>query len=154
MKSALNHDFNSNDSVGSVNVLSRNKTHRRGETERVERPFGAFTRIHQQASAATGFDDFRLAYFHCPPLRPLSPDISAAKVKRERKRERESGLRNEKAFNPWKQRIVVALSSPPPTPLPVLSTLRHSIFHYFPIVRSSPSSRPFPSVSPLTFILS
>lgn len=65
---------------------------------------------------------------------PSPLGITAAKVKGESPAER-------KAFNPWKQRIVVVLHprSRPVPPLAVLplSTLRHSIFHYFPIVRSS-----------------
>lgn len=73
---------------------------------------------------------------------PSPLDISAAKVKRESPAERE-------AFNPWKQRIVVVVvaGSLPQPPPGHTSTLRHSIFHYFPIVRASLPSRPFPSVS-------
>lgn len=50
----------------------------REENREKERAFGAFTRIHQQASAATGFDDFRWHISIVPlPLPPIPALISA-----------------------------------------------------------------------------
>lgn len=67
---------------------------------------------------------------------PSAPDISAAKVKRESPAER-------KAFNPWKQRIVVV----PHPRLLVLSTLQPFDFPLFP-------DRPFfPLVSSISITL-
>lgn len=96
-----------------------------------EEAFGAFTRIHQQPSAAaTGFDDFRWHISIAPPppasafpaTTPWSRDINAAKVKREKPRQNEKpSIPGSNELSSFLPRPVPSTFHPPPFDFPLFS---------------------------------